>query len=204
MITHYQFIKSANYQIEYMLNPRLATRYAKSLFDLAQERSGLETVYNDMLVLQQITKGNRDFVALLRSPVINSGTKTKVMEAVTVGKISDLTALFNRLLVQKGREAVLPEIVTAFIDQYKKHKGVTTVRLTTAAPVSDDVKRRIVQQVQATSNMQQIDLVTKVDESLIGGFVLEAGDKLVNASIAYDLQQISKQFQNNDFIYKLR
>jgi len=43
-----------------------------------------------------------------------------------------------------------------------------------------------------------------VNESLIGGFVLQAGDQLVDASIAYDLKYIARQFENNDFIYKIR
>jgi F-type H+-transporting ATPase subunit delta len=52
--------------------------------------------------------------------------------------------------------------------------------------------------------MQNIELEAVVNEDLIGGFVLEAGDKLVDASIAYDLKQIARQFENNDFIYKIR
>ena len=187
-----------------MQNPRLAARYAKSLFDLAQERNSLDAVHNDMLVLQQITRGNRDFVALLRSPVVSADTKVRILDSVPTSKIGEITTAFNRLLVAKGREAVLPEIITAFIDQYKKYKGVQTVKLTTAAPVSDELKRRIVQQVQQGGGMRQVELETVVDEKLIGGFVLQAGDKLVDASIASDLQQVAKQFENNDFIYKVR
>ena len=52
--------------------------------------------------------------------------------------------------------------------------------------------------------MQTIELEAEVDPNIIGGFILQAGDKLVDASIAYDLKEISKQFQNNDFIYKVR
>jgi F-type H+-transporting ATPase subunit delta len=52
--------------------------------------------------------------------------------------------------------------------------------------------------------MQHIELETSVDQKLIGGFVLQVGDKLVDASIAYDLKQIARQFDNNDFIYKVR
>ncbi|MFT4092872.1 MAG: F0F1 ATP synthase subunit delta [Niabella sp.] len=44
----------------------------------------------------------------------------------------------------------------------------------------------------------------KVNPDIIGGFVLEMGDKMVDASIAYDLRAIAKQFKNNDFIYKVR
>ena len=52
--------------------------------------------------------------------------------------------------------------------------------------------------------MQNIELETAVKEDIIGGFVLQAGDKLVDASIAYDLKEIARQFENNDFIYKVR
>lgn len=58
--------------------------------------------------------------------------------------------------------------------------------------------------MRATSNMQNIELETIVNEKLIGGFVLQAGDKLIDASISYDLKEIAKQFENNDFIYKVR
>jgi F-type H+-transporting ATPase subunit delta len=187
-----------------MPNPRLAARYAKSLLDLAIEKSQLEQVYADMDYLQQLTKGSRDFLSLLRSPVVSADKKLSVIDAVTSGKVSELTAAFNRLLVNKGREGELPEIITAFIKQYKERKGIHTVKLTTATPVSEATRNAIVAQVKQTSNMQNIELETTVDPKLIGGFVLQAGDKLVDASIRYDLNQISRQFENNDFIYKVR
>ena len=78
------------------------------------------------------------------------------------------------------------------------------MKLTTATPVSEEVKNSIVAQVRKTSNMENIELETKVDPKLIGGFVLQAGDKLVDASIASDLKEIARDFENNDFIYKVR
>lgn len=187
-----------------MLSPRLAGRYAKSLIDISKEQNQLEQVYEDMLTLQSINKGSRDFVTLLRSPVVPADKKNKVITAVTEGKISVLTATFIRLLVSKGREAVLPEIIGAFIDQYKKLKNIYPVKLTTATPVSDALKTQIINKIRETSDMQNIELQTIVDQNLIGGFTLQAGDKLVDASISYDLHQISKQFENNDFLYKVR
>jgi F-type H+-transporting ATPase subunit delta len=187
-----------------MPNPRLASRYAKSLLDLAVEREQLEQVNADMLYLQKVNNSRRDFVNLLRSPVVSADKKQSIIDAVTAGKIGELTAAFTRLLINKGREGELPEIITAFIKQYKDEKGIHTVKLTTATPVSDEVKNSIVEQVKRTSDMKNIELEATVDPSIIGGFVLQAGDKLVDASIAYDLKEISRQFENNDFIYKVR
>ena len=187
-----------------MPNPRLASRYAKSLIDLAQEQGQLENVYNDVLLLQNIVKTNRDFSNLLRSPIVSADKKHKILEAITSGRVSPITTAFNKLLVSKGRESNLPEIITSFIQQYKDLKNIHTVKLTTAAPVSDNLKNAIIEQVKKTSNIQNIELETIIDESIIGGFVLQAGDKLVDASISYDLKEIARQFQNNDFIYSIR
>jgi F-type H+-transporting ATPase subunit delta len=187
-----------------MPNPRLAGRYAKSLLDLAIERGELETVLADILWLQQLCNASAEFVSVLKSPVISNEKKLKVLDAVTAGKISALTAGFNRLLVTKNRESNLPEILAAFVSQYKKYKNIYTVKLTTASALTEAQKNSIVDKVKNVSKMQQIELETSINADLIGGFVLQVGDKLIDASIAYDLKNIARQFENNDFIYKIR
>src|SRR4030095_5225051 len=186
-----------------MPNPRLAGRYAKSLIGLAIERNQLEQVYKDVLYLQTLTR-NRDFTNLLRSPIIQPDKKLSILNAVVGGKLNEITAGFTRLLIKKGREEGLVEITHSFIEQYKRHKNIYTVKLTTAVPVSDQVKQSIVRKIQGQTSMQNIDLVSEVNESIIGGFQLELGDTLIDASIAYDLNKIKSQFMNNDFIYKVR
>jgi F-type H+-transporting ATPase subunit delta len=187
-----------------MLNPRLAGRYAKSLIGLANEQNQLENVYEDMLLLQSVCKKNRDFVTFLKSPIVTPDKKEAIVKAVTEGRITELTSAFNRLLIKKGRESVLPEIVDAFIEQYKDQKGIHVIKLTTAVPVSEEVKQSIIDKVQSLTPMKSVELKTLVQENIIGGFLLEVGDTLVDASISYDLNKIRSQFLNNDFIYKIR
>lgn len=187
-----------------MPNPRLAARYAKSLIGLANERNQLEAVYNDMVYLNAVCKNSREFVILLKSPVINADKKEAILKTVTANKVTELTDAFNRLLVTKGREEYLPEISHAFIEQYKVQKGIHTITLTTAGPVSEELKQEIVNKVKSQTSMKNIDLRTEVNEELIGGFTLSMGDTLVDASILYDLNKIKAQFMNNDFIYKIR
>jgi F-type H+-transporting ATPase subunit delta len=187
-----------------MPNPRLASRYAKSLIDLSIERGQLENVYTDMQWLHAVTISNPDFVNVLRSPVIKADKKIKIVEAVVSGRVSELTLAFTRLLINKGRESNFPEIISSFISLYKVHKNIQVVKLTTATPASEAMKEAIISQVKKTSGFENIELVTAVDEKLIGGFVLQAGDKLIDASISYDLKTIARQFENNDFVYNIR
>lgn len=187
-----------------MNNPRLAGRYAKSLVDLATEQNQLDAICADMKWLHSICKSNPDFVALLRSPVIKPGTKQKIIESITSGKVNKMTELFISLLVRKGRETNLPEIVIAFIDQFNEIRNIHHVKMTTAVPVSDELKQSIVAKVKAATNLQNIELETAVKDELIGGFVLEMQGNLVDASILRDLKDIRKQFLDNQYIHKIR
>lgn len=185
-------------------NPRLAGRYAKSLLDLSIEKDQLAAVYKDMLFMQTICKSSRELVSLLKSPVVNTDKKDKILDAVTAGKIGALTATFNKLMIRKGREGYLPEVIDAFIHQYKDLNGIHTVKLTTATPIGEELKKMILDKIRAATDMQKLELDSEVNEALIGGFILEVGDQLIDTSVAFDLKNIKKQFRNNDFIYKIR
>ena len=187
-----------------MLNPKLAGRYAKSLIDLSKEKGQLDDVFKDILYVNDLMQKSPELITVLKSPVIPGDKKQKVLEALTAGKTGQIVASFNRLLINKGRESFLPEIVRAFIEQYKVFKGIHTVTLTTAIPISEDVKKSIIRKIQDGSGMREVELESLVHENIIGGFILEVDGRRVDASIAYDLANIKKQFSNNDFIYRIR
>jgi len=187
-----------------MPNPRLASRYAKSIIELAVEKGELESILSDVKWLQQVIKSSSDFANLLRSPIVKAEKKQQVIDAIIKGRVSEMSRSFVHLLVAKGRESNLPEIITAFVQQYREHKNIHIVKLVTAIPLTDDLRNAIIDQIKKTSDMQNIELETLIDEDLIGGFVLETGDKLIDASIAYELKQISRKFENNDFVFRIR
>ena len=186
-----------------MSNARLAGRYAKSLLDLAIEQGQLETVYADMKYVQAVCKASVELVNLLRSPIIKADQKNSILTAVTKDKVSVLTASFNVLLVKKGREGELPEMANAFIEQYNALKGIHQVTLTTAVEVSDDIKKSIEQKVKSSNEFGSVELTTQTKPDLIGGFVLEFDNNLLDASVLRDLKEIKKQFLNNEFISKI-
>jgi F-type H+-transporting ATPase subunit delta len=187
-----------------MPNPRLAGRYAKSILDLAIERDQLDAVYHDMEFLQDICESNRDFVNFLRSPIVKADKKQKTLTAITGGQVGELTSAFIRLITAKGREPLLPEITVAFIEQYKVYKDIHIVRLVTAFPASEALRTEITAKVKSALKMEHIELNAVVEPEIIGGFILEIGDKLVDASVAYDLRLIRKEFEDNDFVYRIR
>ena len=99
---------------------RVASTYAKSLIDLAIEQDQINVVNDDMQALEQ-AMGSRDLVLMLKSPIIKKGTKEKILKTLFSDKLSGLTNAFINIVVRKGRENILPEIISAFKDEYKNH-----------------------------------------------------------------------------------
>lgn len=186
-----------------MQNPRLASRYAKSLLDLAIEQNSLDATLKDVQLLDSICHQSRDFANMLRSPIIKADKKHAIINAVVNGGIGKITQAFINLLVNKGREIYLPEIAHAFIAQYKEMHNIKTVKLTTAVTVDDNIKEAIRQKVASGLPDSKVELHTHVDPELIGGFVLEMEDKLFDASVRRDLHDIRAQLLDNSYVSSL-
>jgi len=186
-----------------MQNPRLASRYAKSLLDLAVEQNSLEATLKDVQLLDGICQQNRDFANMLRSPIIKADKKLSIINAIFHDRISKVTQAFVNLLINKSREANLPEIARAFIAQYKEMKNIRTVKLTTAVTIDDSIKEAIRKKVSSGMPNSSIELNTEVNPELIGGFVLEMEDKLFDVSVRRDLNDIKAQFMDDSYVTKL-
>lgn len=172
---------------------RIATRYAKSLLELARETGQTEAVRADMDTFRSAL-ASRDFVLMLQSPMVHADKKVSVMNAVFEGKMSRLTLDFLRICARKGREGFLPEIAAAFEAQYRALKNILSARLVTAAPVDGDLQQVLADRIrQAGLASGEIEWETRVDEKLLGGFVLELGDLRYDASVARQLDQLRKE-----------
>ncbi len=176
-----------------MSSTRIATRYAKSLLDLAVELQVSDQVYSDMEYFAAVS-GVRDFALMLKSPIIKADVKSRIFDEVFSGRFNDASMKFSRLILRKGREMYLADIAAAFIAQYKVKNNIATVLLTTAVPVSDGVVADISDRVKSTLlEGKEIDLITQVDEDIIGGFKIEIEDKLYDASVAHKLDRIKRE-----------
>ena len=186
-----------------MQNPRLASRYAKSLLDLAVERNSLEQTLADIQLLDRICRASNDFEVMLRSPVIKAERKMAAINAVVNDKMSDLTKAFINLLTSKGRESALPEIVLAFIAQYNEMKNIRTVKVTTAVAMDDKMRSVILNKIASFMPNDSINLETSIDARLIGGFVLEVEGKLFDASVKKKLNDVKSSIVDYSYVSKM-
>lgn len=187
-----------------MRQPKVAQRYAKALFDLAVETNQLEAVKSDVETIRAVE--SRELDVVLRSPVIREEKKVAVFDAVFGGKVSNLTIQFFNLLFRKGREIATDEILDAFEALYRQHNRIHVMHITTAQPITPELNLYLKEKLLKNENYKDstFEIRNIVDESIIGGFVIQVNDKLVDASIRKDLQEIKQQFIENMYVQKLR
>jgi F-type H+-transporting ATPase subunit delta len=183
---------------------KVANRYAKALFTLAVESGQLEQVNKDIALIRSVD--HDEFRRVIASPIISGDKKADLFRAVFGNRISELTSKFFNLVFQKGRVTSLSEIRQEFENQYRAYKKIRIMKLTTAVDVSDEVKEDIRQRVQNIERFREstLQLEHSVDESIVGGFVLQVDDELYDASIRHDLNFIRKQFVENMYVQKIR
>lgn len=182
---------------------KVATRYAKSLIDLAQERRELDRVYEDVLLFQEVAK-HKEFNMLLNSPIISTDKKRKVFNAVFEGKLTELMQKFLEIVLSKSREGSLVSIMNAFMTQYKEIKHISDLKITSATPLSESAIQQIKQKlIKENVIYPDVEVVTKVNPDLIGGVVLEFGGQLYDASISRKLNALSKEFTGNLYISQI-
>ncbi|GAB3824126.1 ATP synthase F1 subunit delta [Pontibacter rugosus] len=181
---------------------RVASRYAKSLLELAIERNELEQVNADMQLFSKVVSQNRDFQLLLENPIVKSDKKLAVINAIFQGKVQELTLSFFNLVARKNRESALEAVAKSFQDQYKVEKGIQTAEVISAVPLSPALRDELGQRLVAETG-KRIELVERVDPSLIGGFVLRVGDKQIDSSVKNSLRKLKNNFKDNPYINKL-
>ncbi|MCE2494992.1 MAG: ATP synthase F1 subunit delta [Flavobacteriales bacterium] len=171
-------------------------RYAKSLLDLALDLNQVEEVHADMQLLLAIAADSRDLTMMLRSPIIKPDYKIAVFTKLFDGKMSNLTMQFMALLAKKKREELLVEIADKFLSLYKEHRGIKTAYLSTAKELNPEVRDRVVQRLKSQTGAE-VELIEKVEDDLIGGFVLRMDDKQIDASMRGALKKIAREFDEN-------
>ncbi len=183
-----------------MIDIRVSSRYAKSLLSLAVENNCLEEVAKDMRLIEKVVSENKPLSLLLKSPIIKTDKKISILSEIFEKNISVLSFSFIKIIVRKKREVILHNITTSFAAQYNVLKHIDTAYITTAIPIDENLRKSVIASIKNTINNANLELVEKVDPSIIGGMILRVGDKQIDESIRRKINELQKEFSKNPYI----
>lgn len=174
----------------------VAARYAKSLLDLAQEKGLTETMYKDMQFFKNTVEQSRPLMLMLKNPIVRAEKKSAVLTAAFSKRVDPMTMAFFQIIAKKNREGIMDAIADQFISQYDKLKGVERASVVTTVPLTASQREQFKAMVMKTTGCKLVELEEKLDSKLIGGYVLNLGDRQVDGSIRSQLNDLRLKFLN--------
>ncbi len=172
---------------------KVASRYAKSLIDLALEQKALEEIKGDMQLFVNTLKASSELQAVVKNPIIPLSKKNAILKAIFGDKIHKVTSAFLKIVVDKGRAEIIYGTAKEFLNQYNQYKNIVIAKVVSATALNDKARTEIINKVKAVTGGEVI-LNESVDAKLIGGFILTVGDKQFDSSIASSLSRVKKEF----------
>ncbi len=178
-----------------MSDSRAALRYAKAILDLAVENKAADALEKDMRNIVETISSSDELREMLASPVIKGTAKKEALVAIFKGS-NKVTEGAIAMLVDNKRVSMLNEVATKYLILNEKLKGKDVAFVTTAVPLTAELEKKVLSKV-ADLTGNQVSIENKIDESIIGGFVLRVGDLQYDASIANKLSSLKREFTSS-------
>ena len=154
-------------------------RYAQAIFDLALENNEVEQWGQDLEVVSEAFQDS-DFAALMKHADMSAADKRAATGSVLAG-VSTMVRNLVDLLVSKGSVDSIADVYTSYTELLDQHLGRQRVEVTTAIAIDEAEANRITSFVSELVR-REVVLTTKVDESILGGLVIQIGDRLLDGS----------------------
>jgi len=173
----------------------VAKRYASALLDVASESGSLDPLGKDLHDLDRLLNASEEFKAFVLHPLISPEEQSACIEKVFGKKASPLTRNLFRLLIKRERLNILPDVVRISMELWQEAKGIQSVDVVSASELKADQTKALEKKLAARTG-KEIKLITRVDESLLGGFRLRIGDQVEDHSLAAKLLTFKRNVIN--------
>ncbi len=167
----------------------VAYRYAKALIDLANEKGVVKEVNTDMSFFEKICNENSNFVAVMANPIVRHDKKLKILNAIFENNINPVTFSIFNVLTRKNREKLIYSISKEFQKIYNLQNGIQKVTVTTVEELTLKQKHEFIRLIEEATKMK-VELEEKIDQGLIGGYVLRVGDTQIDTSVKKKLNEL--------------
>jgi len=172
---------------------KVSTKYAASFLDVVVEKNLLDTVTEEIIALLDILDKNSLFKRVLENPVVKPALKEEIITQIFGKRISKDFFDFIIFIIKKSREDILYQILKRFLELRDIHLGIVRVTLTTPFEFTQTQLDTLQKTLEDMLN-KKIFFTIKIDSSLIGGFVANFGDTIMDASVKNQLNKLRKQF----------
>lgn len=168
----------------------VAGRYASALFDLAEEANQVRQVEKDLIALQGLLDGSADLKRMVRSPVFSSDEQSRSIAAVAEkAGLAPLVVNFLKVLARNRRLFAVSEMIRTFLALAARQRGEVNAEVASAHPLSDEQLAALKDTLRASAG-KDVQLITKVEPTLLGGLIVKMGSRMIDSSLRTKLTSL--------------
>ena len=168
----------------------IARVYADALFDVAKENDKLDRIHDELNQFADALDGDRDMQVFFFSPYFSSAEKREGIERA-VSDADPEFVNFLELLAEKHRVPLVFRIQRQFEEHWKEENRKLDVTVTSAVQLDPAIVKEVGAQIEEQTG-KSVELSSTVDESILGGLVLQVGNMVLDASIRNRLEKLRK------------
>ena len=168
----------------------VTTPYAEALLQVVNENNQTEEMVKEVKQLLTLINDAPELGKTLSSPVLEKETKKKIIIEIFSEKINSSLLNFLKLLADRQRIGIVTSILDRFLEIYRENSNIALATVTSTVELTDEQKGLITKKIITIAGTEKLELVTKIDTSLIGGFVASVGSKVIDASLASQIRKL--------------
>lgn len=177
------------------MNDKAEKVYAQAFFELCAEGGDecLKSTLPELSELNRIFDETPEFIKLMGTPTVPLDEKISMIKSIIeVGNVSEYTGNLLCVLAERGRVNCFAGVVKSFRELYNERFKLAEITVTSANPLSDKLKENIAQKMSQIIG-KTVTIREKVDNTIIGGIIIDYGSRRYDGSIRARLDNLAKE-----------
>nr|QCI09062.1 ATP synthase CF1 subunit delta [Inkyuleea mariana] len=176
---------------------KIALPYAEALIDLAKDSDLIENTTKDLSLISKILSNSIDLQSFLSNPLIDSLAKKNVLNQLLLNQVNDFVLKFLLVLIDRRRISLLSTIIEKYLDLAYQIESIIIAEVSTAIEFTESQQDALIEKIKIITKSKKIKLIINIDSTLIGGFIIKIGSKIIDTSLSGKLKQMSFYLNTN-------
>ena len=171
----------------------ITTPYAEAFLQVAEQGNEVDKVISQAKSILELWNDSPEFSQAMGSPVLEVDSKKAAIETIFAKKITPSFLNFLKLLADRQRIGFLDSVLERLLELYREQRNIALASVTSANALDEDQKKEILKKVKSIAGTDNLELDLKVNPDLIGGFIVNVGSKVIDASLAGQVRRLGLQ-----------
>lgn len=172
-----------------MSGSETVSTYARVLFDLAAVSDAFDAVDEGLKAVVKAVRGNVDLREALLDTGVPAEKKRDIMRAIFGDVVVPEVVAITGIMVERGQTDLLGQVSTEYERLVEERRGVVVAEVTTAVPLSDALRARVVDRLAAATG-RTVSLRERVDPGIVGGIIIKLAGRVLDGSVTTQLREL--------------